>query len=249
MKGFLKNNIEFRRYTAERYADFYKAKAFMLSEILETNRHQFSVQARETLLQYFASATDWLQEVEKRYIRTGIGATPLDMEGKQIIESFVGMETYVQELMQDNPEDFDPRFSLVWKDMRMVCLPSILNGFSLRLSVDKEESFRLITDYVIGYMQHTMFNLHEIDYLFAERERPFVYVDKIDHSAMEIDLVSGPVMRKETYEKHGLFDYVPSITLRVKYMLDGKFVSANDQRREAYEKLRCSLDQCDEIFY
>ena len=58
MKGFLKNNIEFRRYTAERYADFYKAKAFMLSEILETNRHQFTAQARETLLQYFSSATD-----------------------------------------------------------------------------------------------------------------------------------------------------------------------------------------------
>ena len=204
MKRFLKNNIEFRRYTAERYEDFYKAKAFMLSEILETNRHQFTAQARETLLQYFASATDWLQEVEKRFICSGIGATPTDENGKQIIESFIGMETYVHELMRDNPDDFDVRFSNAWIEMRQKCLPGVVNAFSLRLSLDKEETFRLITDYVIGYMQHTMFNLHEIDYLIVERERPFVYVDKIDLTAMEIDQVSYPVTRWETYRGHGL---------------------------------------------
>lgn len=249
MKGFLKNNIEFRRYTAERYADFYKAKAFMLSEILETNRHQFTAQARETLLQYFASATDWLQEVEKRFIRSGVGATPTDENGKQIIESFIGMETYVHELMRDNPDDFDVRFSNAWIEMRQKCLPGVVNAFSLRLSLDKEETFRLITDYVIGYMQHTMFNLHEIDYLIVERERPFVYVDKIDLTAMEIDQVSYPVTRWETYRGHGLLSYIPTVTLRAKYMLDDKYVSSYDMRKNAYEKLRCSLDQCDENFY
>lgn len=249
MKGFLKNNIEFRRYTAERYADFYKAKAFLLSEILETNRHQFTTQARETLLQYFASATDWLQDVERRYIRNGKGCTPYEEEGKQILESFVGMETFVHKLMMENPEDFDRSFTLTWQEMRLACLPAIVNGFSLRLSVDKEESFRLITDYVIGYMQHTMFNLHEIDYLIVQRERPFVYVDKIDHSAMEIDQVSCPVIRKGIYEKHGMFDYAPDAVLRVKFMLDGKYVCANAQRQEAYTRLRNSLDQCEETFY
>lgn len=249
MKGFLKNNIEFRRYTAERYADFYKAKAFMLSEILETNRHQFTAQARETLLQYFSSATDWLQEVEKCFIRSGQGASPTDENGKQIIESFIGMETFVHELMQDNPEDFDTRFSSAWIEMRKACLAGIVNAFSLRLSPNKEEAFRLITDFVIGYMSHTMFNLHEIDYLIVERERPFVYVDKLDLTAMEIDQITNPITRWETYKKHGLLAYSPQVKLRAKYMLDDKYVTSYSMRKDAYEKLRCSLEQCDSQFY
>lgn len=249
MKVFLKNNIEFRCYTAERYADFYKAKAFMLSEILETNRHQFTAQARETLLQYFASATDWLQEVEKLFIRSGVGASSTDENGKQIIESFVNMEIYVQELMLENPDVFDGKFSGAWIEMRQACMPGIINAFSLRLSLQKEEAFRLITDFVIGYMSHTMFNLHEIDYLIVERERPFVYVDKIDLTAMEIDQVAYPITRWEVYGKHGLLEYCPNVKMRAKYLLDDKYVTSYDMRRNAYAKLRCSLEECDQNFY
>jgi len=249
MKGFLKNNIEFRRYTAERYADFYKAKAFMLSEILETNRHQFTAQARETLLQYFASATDWLQEVERLFIRSGTGAAPTDENGKLIIETFIGMETFVHELMLENPDDFDASFTNAWIEMRTQSLAGIVNAFSLRLSPNKEEAFRLITDFTIGYMGHTMFNLHEMDYLIVKRERPFVYVDKLDLTVMEIDQATNPVTRWTVYSKHGLLAYCPNVKMRAKYMLDDKYVCSYDLRKSAYEKLRCSLDQCDSNFF
>lgn len=249
MSSFLKNNIGFRRYTAERYADFYKAKSFMLAEILETNRHEFTAQARETLLQYFASATDWLMSVERSFIRSGTGADPTDDSGKEIIEGFKQMEIFVHNLMRDNPEDFDSVFSEAWIDMRTACLQGIVNSFSLRLSSNMEESFRLITDFVIGYMSYTMFNLHEIDYLILQRERPFLYVDKIDLTVMEIDQVSNPMLRWKTYSEHKLLDYCPHTNMRAKYMLDDKYISAYEIRNSAYQKLRTDLEECDSNFF
>ncbi|AQT28572.1 hypothetical protein YOLOSWAG_89 [Erwinia phage vB_EamM_Yoloswag] len=245
MKGYLKNNIGFRRFTAERYAEFYKAKAFMLGEILDSNRHEFTAQARETLLQYVSSATDWLMHVERLYIRAGHGISSR-ADTETMIESFVQMERLVHNIMLNNPEDFSSEFTSVWIDMREKIMPYVCKLLNHQFKEDMSESFALIVDFTIGYMNYTLFNLHEVDYLIVRRPEPFVYADKIDLALMEVSETSIPLLRASVYTSHKLLEpYGEDIQLRVKHSIDEKFINGTEGRRIAYSSLRASLAECD----
>ncbi|QQO90238.1 hypothetical protein pEaSNUABM5_00096 [Erwinia phage pEa_SNUABM_5] len=245
MKGYLKNNIGFRRFTAERFADMYKAKAFMLGEILDSNKHEFTPQARETLLQYLSSATDWLMLIERVYIRAGHGVSTR-AEIEQVIETFAAMERTVHEILLNNPEDFSPEFSSTWIDMREQTMPSMSMLLNHQLSDDMFESFQNIVDFTIGYMNSTLFNLHEVDYLIVRRSSPFIYADKIDLAAMEVCGKSMPTLRLSVYGQHRLLEpYGEDVHLRAKLTIDDKFINGTESRISAYRDLRASLSQCD----
>lgn len=245
MKGYLKNNIGFRRFTAERFADVYKAKAFMLSEILESNKHEFTAQARETLLQYLSSATDWLMLVERMYIRAGHGISS-KKDTEQMIESFAQMERNVHDILLNNPEDFSAEFSSTWIDMREQVMPYASRLLNHQFSEDMFESFTRIVDFTIGYMNFTLFNLHEVDYLIVRRSEPFIYADKIDLAMMEVCEKSIPLLRLSVYTQHRLLEpYGEDIQPRAKIIIDDKFINGTEGRTRAYQELRGSLGNCD----
>lgn len=247
MIGYLRNNIAFRRFTAERYSDFYKAKAFLLDQALESDRHEFSAGARETLLQYLSASESWLREIECQFISTGRGIeTPEDTAN--LLSSFADMEKGVMGLMAAHPEDFPAVLCEAWYDMRTELQPHIEPILSHNLSADMADSFRLIAEFIIGYMNFTLFNLHEIDYLLCKRERPFIYADKIDLSIMERAHVSAPLLRADAYRRHDLLEGYDA-PLRVKYDIDDKFINVIEQRIAAYQELRCSLGECDGQFF
>ncbi len=247
MIGYLRNNIGFRRFTAERYSDFYKAKAFMLGEVLDSDRHEFSAGARETLLQYLSAFESWLRDTERRFISTGRGVAS-DADSAVILGSFADTEKDVLGLMAHHPEDFPALFCECWYDMRIELQPYVEQILTQQFKADMLESFRLIAEFVIGYMNFTLFNLHEIDYLMQRREQPFLYADKIDLSIMERSLVSSPVLRSTAYARHGLLDGYTS-PLRVKYHIDDKYINLTEARIEAYQKLRQSLDGCESLYF
>lgn len=247
MMGYLRNNIGFRRFTAERYCDFYKAKAFMLGEVLDSNRHEFTAAARETLLQYLSASESWLREIERRFISTGCGVET-DIDAADILSSFADTENGVLGLMAHHPEDFPALFCESWYEMRMDIRPHVDQILTQQFRQDMSESFRLIAEFIIGYMNFTLFNLHEIDYIMCKRERPFIYADKIDLNIMEHCQVSSPVLRLEVYQRHGLLDGY-DVPVRVKYNIDDKYINLTEARVAAYQKLRCSLDDCDSLYF
>lgn len=247
MTGYLRNNIAFRRFTAERYSDFYKAKAFMLGEVLDSNRHEFTAGARETLLQYLSASESWLRDIERRFISTGHGIST-DEDTAELLSSFADMETGVLGIMAHHPEDFPALFCESWYDMRSELQPLISQILTQQLRPDMFESFKLIGEFIIGYMNFTLFNLHEIDYILCKRERPFIYADKIDLNIMERAQVSSPVLRAEAYRRHGLLDDYAA-PLRVKYHIDDKYINLVEERVAAYQKLRCSLEDCDSQYF
>lgn len=244
MSSFLRNNITFRRFTAERYAAFYKAKAFMLGEILDTDRHEFTPQARETLLQYFSVATDWLSSVEKDFIRRGAGIVSKE-DAEACIDSFASMERSLHALLQDNPDVFSAEFVGPWVDMRERLIPYVSHAFQLQLRPDMCESFRLIAEFVIGYMNYTMFNLHELDYLVVKRPKPFMYVDKIDVTIMEVAKVHAPRIRTDVYREHGLLESYEGIRMRVKVYVDDRWAEKTEARRNSFRQIRQELSHCD----
>lgn len=247
MSSFLRNNIAFRRYTAERYASFYKAKSFMLGQVLDSDRHEFTPQAREALLQYFSVATDWLMEIERDFIRRGSGISNRELT-EQYIDSFAEMERSLHRLMADNPDVFSPEFVVPWTDMRERLIPYASHAFQLQLRPDMQESFRLIAEFIIGYMNYTLFNLHELDYLVVKRPRPFIYVDKIDVTIMEITQVHAPKLRLDVYAEHGLMQPYGDQKQRAKIYVDDRWAEKTDRRKSSFRQLRQELDHCDISF-
>lgn len=245
MKGYLKNNIGFRRFTAERFADMYKAKAFMLGEILDSNRHEFTGQAREALLQYLSAATDWLMVAEKIYIRAGTGLTG-EVDTKPIIDAFEQMERGVLEILLDNPEDFSPEFSSAWVDMREQILPFDSQLLSQQFTPDMFESFQRIVDFTIGYMNSTLFSLHEVDYLIVRRPAPFVYADRMDLAVLETTTKNLPLLRLNVYRTHRLLEpYGDTLKVRAKFDINDRFINNTESRARSYQELRASLSDLD----
>lgn len=247
MMGYLRNNIAFRRFTAERYSDFYRAKAFMLGEVLDSNRHEFTAGARETLLQYLSASESWLRDIERRFISTGRGIVD-DNDAADILNSFADTEKDVLGIMAHHPEDFPALFCESWYEMRTELQPYVGQILTQQFRPDMFESFRLVAEFIIGYMNFTLFNLHEIDYILCKRERPFIYADKIDLSIMEHVQVSSPVLRLEVYQRHGLLDGY-DVPMRVKYNIDDKYINQTEVRIAACQKLRCSLGECESTYF
>ncbi len=247
MMGYLRNNIAFRRFTAERYSDFYRAKAFMLGEILDSNRHEFTAGARETLLQYLSASESWLRDIERQFISTGCGIETQQATA-ELLTSFADMERGVLGLMAQHPEDFSEKLCITWSDMRREMQPLIGQYLESQLRSDMSETFGRIAEFIIGYMNFTLFNLHEIDYILCGRERPFVYADKIDLNLMELTGVSTPMLRAEAYVRNDLL-VAYTKPLRVKMSIEDKYVNLEESRVQAYSRLKDTLADCDPQFF
>lgn len=239
MEGYLKNNIGFRHFTASKYADFYRAKAFLLGEVLNSPKYEFSAQARETLLQYFSYSTVWLMECEKDYIRYDASKNLADIT-QSCATSFTTMVNTVMDVMSDNPQDFDSKFVSVWKELAESQQPNFNIMLISRSAEDREEAFAYMVDFLVGFMNHALYTLHELDSLLTSDQLPFVHVDRVDVTMMmQSGEFCSPCSRIETYVRHGLLE---TNTLgEIKPQLDPSFVSSNSVRQASFRSIRSNL--------
>lgn len=237
MPDYLKNNIVFRQSAAVQYAEFYKAKAFMLGEILETDKHKFTACARETLLQYFAKGTTWLMQMERMFIRLGRGLEK--KERADVVATFAAMERSVHHLIKGHPQDFDSRFAQIWIEARENNLPYISSVLDKRGDSDMFSAFENLCDFLIGYMNYTLFSLHELDTLLRNAEcAPFVYVDRVDLNVAQDSGFYSTLARLEVYKKAGL---IQDKKVLIKHHVDNRYVNLTAERSEAHKLLLNSL--------
>lgn len=237
MTDYLKNNIVFRQSAAVQYAEFYKAKAFMLGEILETDKHKFTACARETLLQYFAQGTTWLMQMERMFIRLGRGLGK--KERADVVATFASMERSVHTLIKGHPQDFDPKFAKIWIEVRENNLPYISSVLDKRGDSDMFEAFENLCDFLIGYLNHTLFSLHELDTLLKNSEcAPFVYVDRIDLNVAQDSGFYSTLTRLDVYRQSGL---LANKKVLIKHHVDNRYVNLTTERSEAHQLLLRSL--------
>lgn len=239
MTDYLKNNIVFRQSAAVQYAEFFKAKAFMLAEILETNKHEFTAHARETLLQYFAQGTTWLMQMERMFIRLGRGMAK--KERADVVATFASMERNVHRLMKKHAQDFDPKFAELWIEIRESNLPYISSVLDKRGDSDMLEAFENLCDFLIGYMNHTLFTLHELDTLLKNADcEPFVYVDRIDLNIAQDSGFCSALARLDVYDRAGLLE---NKKVCVKHHLDNRYANLTQERSDAHRQLLHSLSE------
>jgi hypothetical protein len=227
---YQRNNIAFRRVSASHFVSFYQAKEFMLGEILDIDKHHFSPTAREILLQYYSVITDILMDVEQECIKRGTG-----MVDDALIESCHSiLRNGLLEMRNRvtlHPSDFDARFTNIWTEVLDATLDHIGSELAKVIKVDIYTSFGRLVQYVIGYLNHILFVLHEIDYLINGGDSPFMYIDRWDlFMKMDADLCTNEV-RLLTYIKAGLLgDHII-----LKYELDDEWLGKDPQRIVAYQ--------------
>lgn len=158
----------------------------MLGEVSAKTHHTFSKTSKEILLQTYRIWTEWLFGLEEICV-----ATPDSEFSEDALIEAVDLARLknkeLKDLFQSNSDDFDPKFTEVWVELQEFRRP--YSRFELARALRGRRlssAYTEVTLWLITYMNHLMFNLHEIDYLlYHERGatfKPFVYIDNADTS-------------------------------------------------------------------
>lgn len=229
---YLRNNIQFRRLTAGQFAAFFKTKEFLLGEIIDCNKHKFTPSARELLLQYFASLTYWLEETERLFIKRH---EVTDDVKSEVVKSFNSALNVIQEILYENPRDFDPAFSSLWSGLQDRTTTTLCEILSSYLVADIGLCFVNIMDFVTGLLNHILFNLHEVDSLVKAESQPFINVDRVDVLVLVQCATSLPNTRVALYKERGLISSNSNIV--VKRYVDDRFLGQDVKRELSYQHI------------
>lgn len=179
MSKYLRNNIGFRRSSAAQYAGFYGAKAYLLGEILDGPKSNiFSPTAREILLQYFSAMELLLRDIEVAFIACGDGVIT-DVAVETCKASAREFSSSLRQIIEDNPQDFDPVFAGPWAAVVSESATPIMDVARSIIAGDIESAFCMAVSFCTIYLNHVMFVLHELVCLL-NGDAPILYLSDID---------------------------------------------------------------------
>ena len=228
---YLRNNIVFRRSSAAHFATFYHAKSLLLGQVLDSDTHTFSSTAREILLQYFSVTTEVLMKIEIEFIKSNSIITDklTTTCASLLCEGLANMKTVIE----DNPSDFDPKLTNIWVPILDATLPRISYRLATLIHDNIYESFGTLVNYCVGYLNHILYVLHEIDYLCYNGAEPFMYLDKWDIKMKVDEKLSTNEIRLSSYMASGLLNADKKFVLKSE--IDSEWLERDSQRIAAYQ--------------
>lgn len=181
---FVKNNIKFRQVSSLAQSDFLRSKSFMLNEVQKAEKHIFSSTAKEILLQTYKVWTDLLMVAEEFFVTNSKTVCDADSLEFLFFEAKKRNEELRKHLV-NHPEWFDPSFISVWLEIQEARKDQVKDSlYRQSLGQSSTAAYSNMTKYLMTFMNHILFTLHEVDYLlyFKDTEdfRPFVYIDSVD---------------------------------------------------------------------
>lgn len=200
---FPKNNIEFRQHSSLILSHFKKAQHVLLTEVTVKDRHEFSLTAKELLLQCFSIWSKWLNEVEMEFIQQDNHTVGLDCVERL---SHVVFSRY-EELSTHVVEDpyYDSRFVDIWKQAfapEVEAFIKILSNKICNLSII--EAYSIVAEMSKLLMNHHLFVLQEIDNALNEKVKDFITIDRFDLNLYSELGEPSIVRRLEVYLDAGL---------------------------------------------
>lgn len=234
---FLKNNIGFRRDTAGHFAQFFQTKEWVLSEVIDSDKHAFNPTARELLLQYFSAIHFWLVDIERDFIKAPFSESE---RSDHCAKSFLSYFEEFKEMVFANPDDFKPEYVKIWMELRDEMNPILASILGDRARhQDMSIAFGEIMAFCLGLMTHTLFNLHELDFLLnytqETEEKKFVYVDRFDVSLACSDAVSLLNMRLAKYCSYGLLGRGDNLIMKKQF--DDIYLMEDFGRDRAFKEM------------
>lgn len=238
---FSKNNIDFRQVSSNAQANFLKSKSFVLTEITSKGSWAFSSTAKEYILQSYRVWTAWLFDLEEYIVHCGnrrITDEMLTEIQRKITKSGLELERHTK----DKSEWYDEKFLKVIHQVRDLKIGTMRNIFQSQLrGLMITTAYNEIVGLLINYMNHLMFNVHEIDYLLycnRNKFRPFVYIDNTDVNLYMSTQEFFPSGRLELYQSLGLMD---ATRFNIKLSISPEYLSNNFKVEEAYRDLLLKL--------
>ncbi len=174
-RKFIANNIKYRMASGRAIASYKSAQVFLMNEVAFNPFHSFSTVAKEILLLKYDVWFDFLCEVEQ-YL--------LVEDGKYVTES--NIETikllsdervqYYEYVMAENPGIFDDKYLVIWKEVHKLVYNFLTEQLNDLVGLNKSEGFKKLTNDLINIMNHTLYELYEVDILmFSDAEFVFNY--------------------------------------------------------------------------
>jgi len=174
-RKFVANNIQYRIASGKSIANYKNAQSFLMSEIAFNPFHTFSNVARETLLFKYDVWFDFLCEVEQFL---------LVEEGKYFTEETIKTVKllseervrYYQTVIKDNPGIFEENYMKIWNEVHEMIYDYLVSSLTDLIGLNKSTAFSKLTEILINVMNHTLYELYEIDILqFSENDFIFNY--------------------------------------------------------------------------
>jgi hypothetical protein len=205
---FIKNNIEFRQVSSQAQANFMSSKSFMLNEVLQSKKHVFSATSKEVLLQTYKIWTDLLVKAEEFCVleqKVHFDKSSFDYLFEEAASSLKDLEHHLVE----HKTWFDPMFVDVWLKIQNSRKDLIIDSIKDQtLNQLVPEAYNNMSMYLMSFMNHILFTLHEIDYLLYSRGTsnflPFVYISTVDVNFNKLCGKCASAERLDIYLKEDL---------------------------------------------
>lgn len=161
--AYVLNNIRFRSVSSKALQGYYDSKSFILNELID-ERKQFSQVAREVLLLFFNSYSDWASKVEYLLLNRNV----LDDSDIQIIfQRFGEVVESNKHIFRVHSDVFTADFMRVWGKVHYH-IPQNFKRKVRRVSGKSQlEAYPLIIDALVKALQSTLFELYEVDCLLG----------------------------------------------------------------------------------
>lgn len=161
--AYVQNNIRFRSVSSMALRGFYNSKSFILNELID-ERKQFSQVAREVMLLFFNSYSDWVTKVESLLLnRLYVDESDVYI----IFQRFGEVVESNKHIFTIHNDVFLPHFMQVWGRAHRHIPKTFKRKCKQVVGMSQLEAYPLIIDALVNALQSTWYELYEIDCLLG----------------------------------------------------------------------------------
>jgi len=175
-RDYIENNIRFRILTSSEFIKYKTAQTFILKEIEFNSIYNFSKTSKEIILFKFDVWFDFLCELEQYLLKKEILGKN---EFKEIKELALERENYIKDVILKYKNIFDEKFIEVWNKVHYHFTNFFDNILNFKENISREAYFEKIMNIIILVMQHTLYEVYEIDNLVYNKKL-FLSIDEFD---------------------------------------------------------------------
>ena len=176
-REFVGNNIDFRIGSSATLARFKDSQTYILNQLVFNPYHKFSTTATEILLLKYDLCFDCMCEVEQ-YLLVHMNK-PLDQ--REIIGMSRMRIQYLKETLESVPNVVNPEYFEVWFKQHKLLHSHVEKSLkdTINLGMSPSHIFRALVDTMIKVINHTVFELQELDLIYFSNETPIFNVDEL----------------------------------------------------------------------
>lgn len=161
--AFVLNNIRFRSVSSKSLEKYYNSKSHILDQLIN-DKNQFSQVAREILLLFFNSYSDWASRVEYLLLNR---STVEDADVQIIFQRFGEIVESNKQIFSIHGDVFLPAFMNVWGKVHRHIPLNFKRKVRQTKGLSQLEAYPLIIDALVRALESTLFELYEIDCLLG----------------------------------------------------------------------------------